>query len=162
MILKNKQGFDIIIDDEDFIKSNRGKSLHVKTNKFVILSKRINGKGTHVYLHKLLVGAGKETQVDHINGNRLDNRKSNLRVCSHQQNQWNKAPRNYDTIRSKSIFKGVSFRNGKFYARISTKINDTRIQKLATFKSEKEAANQYDAWAKELFGEFAYLNSMII
>jgi hypothetical protein len=92
-------------------------------------------------------------EVDHINGEGLDNRKSNLRVCSHQQNIWNSQPRDGGT----SAFKGVSWRADRSKWRAYIVIN-AKQRFLGLFADEIEAAKAYDRAAKELFGVFARVN----
>ena len=93
------------------------------------------------------------THVDHINGDRLDNRRFNLRLCTNQQNQMNKTKR----VGSSSRFKGVYFQktSRKWVAAIQ---KDRKLKHIGLFSDELDAARAYDAAAKEAFGEFAWLN----
>lgn len=100
-----------------------------------------------VLLHHEIVWCPEGFEVDHINGDKLDNRKQNLRVCTRAQNQANVGV----TSRNKSGFKGVSFDRGKWVAR-------TKGVHLGRFTDPVEAARAYDKKAIELFGEFANLN----
>lgn len=106
----------------------------------------------NVYLHRVIVDARPNTYVDHVNGNKLDNRRSNLRICTQSQNAAN-APGRGGTSR----FKGVSFdkTRGKWLAGI--RVNYVK-QNLGRFATEKEAAEAYDYAAQKHFGEFARLN----
>lgn len=108
-----------------------------------------------VGLHILLMQPPPGALVDHINGNVLDNRRSNLRIVNHRSNSRN-ASRHIDSL---SSFKGLTFRPKKprspWCARIA--VAGKRIF-LGTFKSEVEAALAYDTAAKQFFGEFARLN----
>ena len=88
---------------------------------------------------------------DHKNGQTLDNRRCNLRVCSLSQNAANRKRRSDNT----SGFKGVSLRYGKWLARIGYK--RTRIT-LGCFLNQIEAARAYDAAALKHFGKFARVN----
>lgn len=87
--------------------------------------------------------------IDHINGDGADNRISNLRECSHQQNQANR-PADKD---SSSKFKGVDWmpRHQKWRARVGT-------DHLGVFASEEDAAAAYDQAALTKWGAFARLN----
>lgn len=99
-----------------------------------------------IYLHRLLTEAPRGLDVDHINGNGLDNRRSNLRIATRSQNLQNK--------RSKTPgFKGVRKRDDcvRWEARIGSKT-------LGMFDIEIDAAKAYDAAAKSLYGEFAKTN----
>ena len=91
--------------------------------------------------------------VDHINGNPLDNRKSNLRICTNAENQRNRGVNKNNT----SGYKGVCWakQNKKWKARIK---HNGKLIHLGYYKDKEEAARAYDKKAKELHGEYAYLN----
>jgi hypothetical protein len=103
-------------------------------------------RGSTILMHCLILG---QPGVDHRNGNGLDNRRANLRPATHAQNQRNQRPR----IVSTSEFKGVSWDSHrlKWHARIARR-------HLGRFDDELAAAKAYDAAARELYGEFAWLN----
>lgn len=106
-------------------------------------------------MHRLIIDAPKGMEVDHINGNKLDNRVSNLRVCTKSQNQCNRgAPSD-----GKSKYKGVCWFKitGSWKADIS--VNKKRTF-LGYFDSEIDAAEAYNKAAIELHGEFAKTNSI--
>jgi hypothetical protein len=92
-------------------------------------------------------------EVDHIDHNKLNNRKSNLRICTTQQNLQNrKLQRN-----NKTGYKGVHLTaSGRYQARIGIDCEEIH---LGCFDTAKEAAKAYNKAAMEHFGEFAYLNS---
>ena len=91
-------------------------------------------------------------QVDHINGDRLDNRRENLRIVTNWQNQMNRGM----TINNSSGYKGVRLRrSGKWEAQI--RVNKKAIF-LGRFYDKLDAAHAYDDAAKKYFGEFARLN----
>ena len=91
-------------------------------------------------------------QLDHINGIRWDNSIENLRECTQLQNTQNKVK----SKNSGNNYKGVQKApTGKFYA--SIRVNGSSIY-LGAFLDEIEAAEAYDAAAREAFGEFAYTN----
>lgn len=91
--------------------------------------------------------------VDHINGNGLDNKLKNLRICTNQENQQNR----YNQSNNKSGYKGVGWHKTtkKWRARIS--INNQLIH-LGLFQNKIEAAKAYDIMASKHFGNFAKLN----
>lgn len=103
-------------------------------------------------LHRLLVGTGPSDYVDHINGNPLDNRLANLRICAKQQNEFNQKIRVDNTTGYRGVCPG---KNGKFRAYI---VKNGRQYRLGLFDNPVDAAKAYDLKAKELFGEYARLN----
>jgi hypothetical protein len=154
---KYKGMYVALVDDEDYEKmDNIGWCVLVWKGKPAYARRRIDGKETR--MHRFLMGVtDTNVQVDHINGNGLDNRKCNLRIATNAQNQMNvrKNPK-----RSKgSIYKGVcGSLNRKKWKAFCT-INRVRYM-LGTFTNEKDAARAYNKFAKETFGEFARLNEI--
>jgi hypothetical protein len=115
----------------------------------------LKGKKTGIFMHREIIGANKNEQVDHVNGDKLDNRKCNLRLCTNSQNQSNRKISKKNT----SGFKGVQphVRNGKMVARIT--VNKKNIY-LGLFDSAKDAAIAYNEAAIKYHGEFANLNKI--
>lgn len=108
-----------------------------------------------VRMHRALVDAPDGMVVDHINGNKLDNRRSNLRVCTRAQNLMNRGKQRNNT----SGFKGVSYHKqcSKWMAFI--KLNK-RFINLGLFDTPEAAALAYNEAAKKYHGEFAKLNEV--
>lgn len=102
-----------------------------------------------VYLHRLLLNAPPEMEVDHKNHNKRDNRKGNLRLCTSQQNNAHRVVAGNSTSR----FKGVHRNGNRFAAHGAGK-------HLGNFKTPEEAARVYNIWALERYGEFACLNQI--
>ena len=102
------------------------------------------------YLHRLVTNAPPHLMVDHIDGNGLNNKKTNLRLCNNQQNCMNQKPR------GGRKYKGISkLPSGKYRARVTI---DGSHFNLGVFKTEQEAAIAYNEWAIKIYGEFARLN----
>jgi len=151
------------LDDEDYIKfglykwtSSKDKSGDTRQVRRINLGYK---KSKMVQLHRVIMKAKKGQIVDHINRDTLDNRKINLRICNKSQNGMNR-PANKN---SKSGIKGVSWcvRDNRWTAHISKKIDGKYKQKsLGNFKIKEEAASAYNKAAKELFGEFAFINKL--
>ena len=103
-----------------------------------------------IYMHRIVCSAPKGYVVDHINGNGLDNRRSNLRICKHKMNTRNRGQNN-----GRLFPKGVSKSNDVFRCRIEV---DGKKIELGRYRTVTEAAMVYDEAAKKYFGEFARLN----
>ena len=150
------QGQVALVDDEDFKKVNQFKwNAQKDGNKFY--AKRmitINGKRTAQLMHMLIVGDNPfKLDIDHRDGDGLNNQKNNLRLCTHQQNMMNrKLNKN-----SSSTYKGVHYSSvrQKWQARIQT---DGKRISLGFFNGKEDAARAYDAAAIEHHGEFFLLN----
>ena len=103
----------------------------------------------NITLHKFLTETGSKEYVDHINCDKLDNRKCNLRYATHQENNWNKpSPKN-----NKSGHRGVRKRNKKYSAYITI---DKKQIHLGTFNTFEEAVKERLKAEKKYFGKYAY------
>ncbi len=110
-----------------------------------------NYKNRIVKMHRLILSTDKN--VDHANGNGLDNRRENLRIANKSQNGCNRGPQRNNT----TGLKGVSFhkKSDKWMARITV---EGKAHYLGLFGSKEKAAVAYDKAAKRYHGEFAWLN----
>jgi hypothetical protein len=155
--LHNRKGDVVahaIVDDADFEWLSQWK-WHVTTSDGKIRyvarhAARDQGRtGKRIYMHKVILGI-EHGQGDHINRNKLDNRRLNLRMATPKQNYAN---RGKPQQLSSSQYKGVHFdkKCNKWRARITT-------DNLGYFTNEFDAARAYDAAAPHYFGEFAQLN----
>ena len=150
------RGMVAMVDDEDFEYLNEFKWCAAKMDSsiYAIRPTIKNGKKSTISMHRCIISEIDNVFIDHINGNGLNNQRSNLRRCNDQQNQRNRRP-NKGTS---SDFKGVRViksKTKKYTSRI--KVSGITIH-IGNFYSEIEAAKAYDIKAKELFGEFAWLN----
>lgn len=149
------RGGEILIDEIDLPILRSLRSIHVNENGYACGTLRIDGKVKWYRLHRLIMKPSDGLEVDHINGNRADNRRCNLRACTRRQNRRNAKLSKNNT----SGFKGVSFyrRDGTYEAYI--KINH-RKHRIGYFKDKIEAARAYDTAALAEFGEFAKINGV--
>jgi hypothetical protein len=110
-------------------------------------------KGKRVYMHRQIMQPAQEKLVDHIDSNRANNCRSNLRVCNHLENQRNKRKENGSASRFKGVF--YDKRYDKWRARCRC---GGERRTFGCFDNELDAARAYDRAAVQWFGEFARLN----
>jgi len=104
-------------------------------------------------MHREVINAPKGRMTDHINGNTLDNRRSNLRLATPSDNAHNtKLPKNNTTG-----YRGVGKKGNRYIAHIRS---DNKEHHLGSFSTPEEAALAYNKAATELHGEFASLNTI--
>lgn len=123
-------GYEVLLDNDDYLKFKdniigvykAAKQFYVHTDSG--------------YLHRIITKCPKDKVVDHLNRNSIDNRRSNLKICTHQQNLWNQGLR----PNNKTGIKGVSINSNKKnrYSAI-IKVNYKKIF-LGNYKTIKEAA----------------------
>ena len=144
-----------LVDAADYDRvMNAAGTWYATPNRHTIYAgrkvRRPDGRQTTQLLHRFLTGDAWR-QVDHINGDGLDNRRSNLRLATHAQNMRNRR----EQTNNSSGFRGVSRHNRRWRASISVGNKDRH---LGYYDDPIEAARAYDAAALELSGEFARLN----
>ena len=142
------KGFIALIDLED--------AHHLGHKKWCVDSGGyvINGRRR---LHRVVLGiTDAKVSIDHINGDKLDNRKSNLRIVTASQNQMNAKKR----CKGTSKYKGVSW-NSTFLKWNAVVYKNKKAVFCRYFKTEDEAAKAYNAAALTHFGEYARLNEVV-
>lgn len=146
---------NVLVDNSDYglIKNKKwcvGKFPKSKS-LYVWRSAGLNNKGNSItqYMHRFLLDSKKGTFVDHKNGNGLDNRRSNLRICTHAQNCHNVGL----STRNTSGYKGVSFAKHakKWCAQIR---KNGKNKKIGYFDSANEASMAWEIESKKIHGEF--------
>ena len=152
----NKQFAKIDVEDYDKVKgywwslsTKRGFTQYAQAHSSHDSKSRL-----HLSMHRVILGLTDTGLVDHINGDGLDNRKSNLRIATTQENAFNQK-----SNRGSSKFKGVSFRkDNNLWRAYVTK--DGKRTYLGDHATEIDAAMAYNKAASQLFGEYARLNNV--
>lgn len=149
-VITTSKNEEILVDKECYLDLNK-YSWSIKPDGYACA--KISGK-TYL-MHRYLLNAKNGEIIDHINGNKLDNKKLNLRYSNPLNNAHNKTK--LENTTSKYI--GVHFyKNRNKY--VSTLTKAGKKYHLGYFETEKEAAKAYNTKAIELYGEFANLNDL--
>lgn len=143
-----------LVDDEDFVKLAQYKWVK-NPSGHVVRYVKSGSKLTAILMHREILGAPDDKEIDHINGKAYDNRRANLRLCTHAENMKNRKRHKNNT----SGYKGVWLRKatGKWEAAIR---NDGKKVHIGTFANKLEAASAYNRAAIRLHGEFARINPL--
>lgn len=144
-IMKNGVSFLFDSEDENLIRTHTWSLTRGRVRTLI--------DGKTVYLHRMIMGCTGDVQIDHINLDKLDNRRNNLRFASHAENQRNRRAHKDNA----SGYKGVCLdeRTGKYFAYINC---DKQRTYLGTFENKYLAAKAYDEAVVRLHGDFACLN----
>jgi hypothetical protein len=147
------QGKQSVISDVDFERINQHRWHYLKIG-YAARNATENGHRKYIYMHREIMQTPDDMETDHINGNTLDNRRENLRICTRSQNSANK-----NKYTGASGYKGVHWFKPikKWAARIQ--VEHKQIC-LGYFSDVLDAARAYNRAAIELFGEFARLNEI--
>jgi len=164
-----------IVDDEDYDKVvehlrryRKDGSLRKGSGKWYLNAptgrKYAMDGSRYKSVHRFVMGNPKDMDIDHIDGNALDNRKENLRICTRSQNCCNKKVRRDSGTGVKGVYK-LKRENCKkpFCAYINNpkfKFPNNRHIHLGYYKTIEEAALAYNKKAIEMYGEFAVLNEV--
>ena len=155
--LELSRGKEALLDDEDYIIAKRYKwYAHYRRGKFYAATQLYDPATktqSLVSLHDVILWKPKGFIIDHINGDSLDNRRKNLRVCTYSENCQNTKIRKDNT----SGVRGVNRKQGteQWVARVSFK---KKRFYLGTFDKKKDAIEAYNKKASELYGINAKLN----
>jgi hypothetical protein len=145
------QGFESVIDSSDIhlIEGFNWYAMRQKQTVYAFRNEIIDGKASLVSIHRTIAGHPHGMQVDHRDGNGLNNRKSNLRIATHQQNNLNRR----FSEKNSSGLKGVSWckERNKWLSQIQIA---GKSFNLGRFDTKEDAYNAYCAYSKKLHGEF--------
>lgn len=144
-----------IVDDGDYSYLSQF-NWYITTKGYAVRKQNDgNGRRYEVFMHRELLDCPKGKFVDHINRNKIDNRRGNLRIATNRQNGINRGLFPNNT----SGYKGVSFcRNSKKWV-ANLNSGGTMIH-LGYYDNKEDAAKAYNLKAEELYGEFAFLNDV--
>jgi Cu2+-containing amine oxidase len=148
------KGRTVLIDEEDFHFIEDTSLWHITYPR----GKNVNYVRRHnngIFLHRLILNAGKGLVVDHINYNGLDNRRANIRECSVSENSSNRRKPRKPSSTSNYLGVGFYISRGLWRAR---GVKAGKEYHLGLFKNEIDAAIAYDNWAIATQGEFASTN----
>lgn len=152
---KYKNKFVALIDDGDYDFLNQWRWCVQKCKRTFYASRQIsvNKKRQSILMHRIILNAPISMEIDHIDHNGLNNQKSNLRICTHYQNNINRY------IQNNTGYAGVYIRKykDKKYIFASVKINNKSIH-LGRFRTVEDAALARDKIIQKYRGEFANLN----
>ena len=145
-----------LVDDADFEQLSKHKWCAVRARGRWYAVRSIpmeKGKQTTIRMHRFIMNAPRDQQVDHLDGNGLNNQRSNLRICTSAQNNRNRRK----MVGTSPVFKGVYWNkeNQRWHAQIT---QNGHRHHLGYFDNEIDAAYAYDAAARKHFGEFACIN----
>jgi hypothetical protein len=154
MKIELTRGMVTEIDDEDWdlIRGYRWKAHNSKGSFYAISQWEELGEKKHILMHRLLLGLSDPVMVvDHIDGDRLNNRRANLRVCTQAENLRNSKLRSHSSTRVRN----VQFYKDRYRARVT--LNGKTHTKW--FRKIDEASDWAKAKRIELHGEFAYVEN---
>lgn len=152
-LIELTKGRAVLIDTEDLPKVEK-YHWHYNMRGYAVTNPGTRKEKELILMHRLINSTPLGLHTDHINRDKLDNRKSNLRSVTNAQNRYNIGVSKLNT----SGYKGVSF--NKQYNKWDMQIRTTTKRVCRRFTTKEEAALAYNKFAKELFGEFAYLNKV--
>lgn len=161
---KKGKTYEVLLDADDFDWASdkywyiqpHGRTHYVWRNEWsgAPSQRRKRKQALHRLILERVHGSLGDQCVDHINGNGLDNHKSNLRLTDRSGNMRNSRRR---STKKSSIYKGVYRKGPSYMVRIS---QNGKTVSLGNYASEREAAIVYNIAAKRLFGDFAHLNEV--
>jgi hypothetical protein len=150
-----------IVDESDYEELSKHKwhlKKVIRTNNINYYVRRTNRSGvgpSTIYMHRQLMGYKDQLEIDHINGNGLDNRRSNIRFCTKSQNMRNRCNTGKNKTGYKGVFQDKRLNHMDYIAHLRLgKI----LKQSRRFRSLIDAAKAYDKMALEHYGEFANIN----
>ncbi len=153
------RGYVAMVDDEDFDRVSMYRWYPVTKGRVVYartyLRKKEKNGGKRISMHALLLPVSEGFTVDHVDGNGLNNQRSNLRPATKAQ-QLQNCPKHNTARKLDSAYKGVTEIRGAWFARLRDR---GKLYMEGPFREEYDAAQAYNFMAEEHFGEFARMNT---
>ena len=149
VVVNLTKGYVTVVDEDDLERMSPHSWSYGNRNYALA---RIGNRP--IPLHRFIMNCPPDMEVDHIDGNPLNNSKENLRLCNRSQNMANRCQRGSNNT---SGYKGVTARRGGWMAQIVVK---GRYIRIGDFKDKEAAAIAYNAVALQYHGEFARLNEV--
>lgn len=151
------KGEVILIDSVDFGIVSKYK-WNINSRGYAVTSSgKKKGLSKALKMHRSIMGVtNPKDQIDHINRNKIDNTRCNLRICSNTHNSYNRSG-NKNSITN---YKGVKLENNKLNPYSARIIFDKKYIYLGAHKTAEIAAMVYNVQARIHFGEFAYINKI--
>lgn len=149
------QGKFAVVDKADYEHMMQYKWSCVGKPPLVYAHTRTTKFGSVLYMHRVIMNAPKGMQVDHIDGDCLNNRRGNLRVCTQSQNSHNSRL----SVRNTSGYKGVRFSKQRKKWMVFITVNGT-VTNFGYFPDVRTAVKKYNELALKYYGDFATLNPL--
>ncbi len=148
-----KRRWNVMVDDEDYNLLNQ---FYWSVDKDGTVTSSLKGKlKKRIILARFLLNPPDNLEIDHIDGNRLNNQRSNLRFATSNQNKMNRGPRKDNT----SGYKGVSWHKQRSKWTVRIKANGKYLS-LGLYDNKIDAAKVYNKSAIKYFGDYAWLNPL--
>lgn len=162
--IKLTQRQSAIIDDSDYALVSNHKWFAVLDKKNGVYYARTNiwknNKKTIMSMHRMILNPPRGLVVHHKNHNGIDNRRANMVVCTKAQNRWHSKKQCKTKNRYKGVTKSYDIKSSKGYGYVAEITYAAKRVHIGFFKNEIDAALAYNEKAKELYGEYAYLNEV--
>jgi hypothetical protein len=149
------RGMVTLVDDCDFAELNRYKWHAAKSSTHFYAARKEYPIEKYIAMHSQIMNPPIGMYVDHINGDSLDNRRRNLRICTASQNSCNMRTPSHN----KSGYKGVHYSRCAKKWQAGLRVNG-KTKYLGLYENATDAAIAYNEAATKYYGEFARLNSI--
>jgi hypothetical protein len=155
--LHNKYEGQVVLVDDDIFDELNIRSWQLNNSGYPSRTERVNGRAYILFMHHVIMPKIEGLQIDHINRNKLDNRRENLRYVTNEQQLANKGSHK-DSL---SKYKGVYYNHKNKYSKWMASISiDGKSVCLGSYDSEVVAAKAYNIASKNIHGDYAFQNDV--